>query len=88
MPQIAEVLSRQLGHSVAYTHRSAAEQHKALIAENLSPFVAELLVGLDTIFCHSVLTERTFTVEALTGTPPRSITDWLLENLDVFKQQR
>ncbi|SDW06690.1 Uncharacterized conserved protein YbjT, contains NAD(P)-binding and DUF2867 domains [Pseudomonas syringae] len=87
MPQIAEVLSRLLGHSVTYTHRSTAEQYKALVAENLSPFVAELLVGLDTIFCHSVLTERTFTVEALTGTPPRSLTDWLVENLDVFKQQ-
>ncbi|WP_241766501.1 NmrA family NAD(P)-binding protein [Pseudomonas avellanae] len=87
MPQIAEVLSRLLGHTVAYTHRSAIEQRDALFAEGLSPFVAELLVGLDGIFHNSVLTERTFTVQDLTGTPPRSLSDWLIENLETFKKK-
>lgn len=74
------------GHTVTYTHRSPAEHRSALVAEGLSPFVAEILVGLDRVFHDSVLTERTFTVEDLTGTPPRSLSAWLRENLDVFKK--
>lgn len=86
MPQIAEALSDLLGHEVIYGHRSPAAQHYALVANGLSPFVAEILVGLDRIFHDSVLTERTFTVEDLTGNPPRSLTDWLRENIDIFKK--
>ncbi|WP_223441663.1 SDR family oxidoreductase [Pseudomonas sp. BF-R-19] len=86
MPQIAEELSSLLGYTVTYTHRSPAEHRSALVAEGLSPFVAEILVGLDRIFHDSVLTERTFTVEDLTGTPPRSLSVWLRENLDIFKK--
>ena len=86
MPQIAEELTRLLGHSVTYTHRTPSEQRSALVEEGLSPFVAELLVGLDRIFHDCVLTERTLTVEDLTGAPPRSLSDWLRENLEVFKK--
>ena len=86
MHQIAEELSRLLGHTVTYDDRSPDDQYAALIAGGLSPFVADLLVGLDRVFCDSVLTERTCTVEDLCGTPPRSLSDWLLENLDVFRQ--
>jgi uncharacterized protein YbjT (DUF2867 family) len=86
MPQVAEELSSLLGHTVAYTHRSPAAQHSELVADGLSPFVAEILVGLDRIFHDSILTERTFTVEDLTGTPPRSLSAWLRENLEAFKK--
>jgi uncharacterized protein YbjT (DUF2867 family) len=86
MPQVAEALTSLLGHTVTYHHRSPAAQHAALVADGLSPFVAEILVGLDRIFHDCVLTERTFTVEDLTGTPPRSLSAWLQENLDAFKQ--
>lgn len=86
MHQIAEELSRLLGHTVTYTERSPAEQYAALLADGLSPFVADLLVGLDRVFRDSVLTEHTFTVEDLCGTPPRSLSDWLRENLDVFRR--
>ncbi|RDS88916.1 NmrA family NAD(P)-binding protein [Pseudomonas fluorescens] len=86
MPQVAEELSSLLGHTVAYTHRSPAAQHSALVADGFSPFVAEILVGLDRIFHDSILTERTFTVEDLTGTPPRSLSAWLRENLEAFKK--
>ncbi|MCQ9426833.1 NAD(P)H-binding protein [Pseudomonas sp. LJDD11] len=86
MPQIAEELSGLLGHEVTYAHRSPAAQHYELVANGLSPFVAEILVGLDRIFHDSVLTERTFTVEDLTGTPPRSLSAWLRENIDIFKK--
>lgn len=86
MLQIAEELSSLLGHQVIYAHRSPAAQHDALVADGFSPFVAKILVGLDRVFHDSVLTERTFTVEDLTGTPPRSLSDWLGENLDLFKR--
>ncbi|MEE4079594.1 NmrA family NAD(P)-binding protein [Pseudomonas viridiflava] len=87
MPQIAEELSVLLGHAVSYTHRTPAAQHAALVADGLSPFVAEILVGLDRVFHDCVLTERTFTVEDLTGNAPRSLSDWLRENLDAFRGQ-
>ena len=86
MTQIAEELSSLLGRTVTYAHRSPAEHRSALLAEGLSPFVVDLLVGLDRVFHDSVLTERTFTVEDLTGAPPRSLSAWLRENLDVFKK--
>lgn len=86
MPQVAEELSTLLGHTVAYTHRSPVAQYSALVADGLSPFVAEILMGLDRIIHNSILTERTFTVEDLTGTPPRSLSAWLRDNLDVFKK--
>ncbi|MEE4717132.1 NAD(P)H-binding protein [Pseudomonas alliivorans] len=87
MPQIAEQLSVLLGHSVSYTHRTPAAQYAALVADGRSPFEAELLLGLDRVFHDCVLTERTFTVEDLTGTAPRSLSDWLRENLDAFRRQ-
>lgn len=87
MPQIAEQLSVLLGHAVSYTHMTPDAQYAALVADGRSRFEAELLVGLDRIFHDCVLTERTFTVEDLTGTAPRSLSDWLRENLDAFRRQ-
>lgn len=84
MPQIAEALSGLLNRTITYAHRTPDEHRCALVTEGLSPFVAEMLVGLDRIFHDCVLTERTFTVEMLTGTPPRSLSAWLRENLDIF----
>lgn len=85
MPQIAEELSHLLGRRISYGNRSLAEQQSALLADGLPPLVAELLVGLDHIFHESVLSERTDTVEALTGTAPRQLTEWLRKNLATFK---
>ncbi|KYQ97113.1 NAD(P)-dependent oxidoreductase [Serratia plymuthica] len=85
MHEVAEKLSPLLGRTVTYIDRSPDEQRAALLAGGLSSFVAELLVGLDRVFNHSVLIERTLTVEALTGSPPRSLSDWLQENIAIFK---
>jgi len=85
MHEVAKELSRLLGYTVSYFDRSPEEQRTTLLAEGLSSFVTELLVGLDRTFNHSVLIERTLTVEELTGLPPRSLQDWLLENIDIFK---
>jgi len=85
MHQVAEALSPLLDYTVSYSDRSPEEQRTALLAEGLSSFVAELLTGLDRIFNHSVLTERTLTVEELTGSPPRELSDWLKENIASFR---
>ncbi|ACZ76304.1 MULTISPECIES: NmrA family NAD(P)-binding protein [Dickeya] len=85
MHEVAEKLSDLLGRTVTYMDRSPEEQRAALLAEGLPSFVAELLVGLDQIFNQSVLTERTLTVEELTGSAPRELSDWLKENIEFFR---
>ena len=85
MRQIAEHLSTLLGQPVAYSHRSPEEQRAALLADGLPLLVADLLVGLDQVFRESVLAETTSTVEALTGKPPRTLQQWLAENIEIFR---
>lgn len=85
MNQVAEELARLLGHPVTYIDRSPAEQREALLGAGLAPLVADLLVGLDQMFRESVIAETTSTVEELTGKAPRSLTEWLTDNLDVFR---
>jgi len=86
MPQIAEEFSNLLGHSVVYKNRSPDEERAALLAAGLSPFVTDLLVGLDQMFRESVVGETTSTVEELTGKPPRTLQQWLIENIEVFRK--
>ncbi|TPQ29159.1 MULTISPECIES: SDR family oxidoreductase [Cupriavidus] len=85
MDQLAEELARLLGHPVTYVDRPPAEQRDALLGAGLAPLVADLLVGLDQMFRESVIAETTSTVEELTGKAPRSLTEWLTDNLDVFR---
>ena len=85
MSQVAAELSKQLGYQVEYKHRTPDAQRSALLASGLPPFMTDLLVGLDQLLRESVLAEKTGTVEDLTGQPPRSLTDWLAENIDAFK---
>jgi len=85
MQQVAEELSALLGHSVVYHHRSPEEQRAALLAGGLTPLIADLLLGLDQMFRESALAETTSTVEDLTGEKPRSLRDWLAENISVFR---
>ncbi len=87
MRQVAEHLSTLLGQPVAYNHRSPEGQRAALLADGLPPLVADLLVGLDQVFRESVLGETTSTVEALTGKPPRTLQQWLVENIELFRNQ-
>ncbi|BEP38948.1 SDR family oxidoreductase (plasmid) [Variovorax sp. V59] len=85
MKQVAEELARLLGHPVTYVDRSPAEQRQALLGAGLSPLVADLLVGLDQMFRESTISETTSTVEELTGKVPRSLTEWLTDNLSEFR---
>lgn len=85
MRQIAEHLSILLDRTVTYNHQSREQQRAALLADGLAPLVADLLVGLDQIFRDSALEETTSTVEALTGKPPRTLQQWLVENIEIFR---
>ena len=87
MRQVAEQLSTLLGQPVAYNHRSPEEQRAALLADGLPSLIADLLVGLDQMFRESVLAETTSTVEALTGKPPRTLQQWLVENIEIFRNK-
>jgi NAD(P)H dehydrogenase (quinone) len=86
MRQIAEELTNLLGHRVVYINRSPEEERAALLAGGLTPFVADLLVGLDQMFRESVLGETTSTVEELTGEPPGTLSRWLAENVEAFRK--
>jgi NAD(P)H dehydrogenase (quinone) len=86
MRQIAGELTNLLGHPVVYINRSPEEERAALLAGGLTPFVADLLVGLDQMFRESVLGETTSTVEELTGEPPGTLSQWLAENIEVFRK--
>jgi NAD(P)H dehydrogenase (quinone) len=86
VPQIADELSKLLGHPIVYVSRSLEEERAALIANGLTPFVADLLVGLEQMFRDSVLGETTSTVQALTGEPPRTLSQWLAENIAAFRK--
>jgi NAD(P)H dehydrogenase (quinone) len=86
MPEIADELSGLLGRAVTYQHRSPAEQREKLLASGLSEFVADLLLGLDRVFYESVLAETTSTVRELTGHAPRPVTDWLGDNISLFRK--
>jgi NAD(P)H dehydrogenase (quinone) len=86
MQEIAGELSKLLGHSVVYISRSLEEERAALLASGLTPFVADLLVGLDQMFRESVLGETTSTVQELTSEPPGTLSQWLAENIDAFRK--
>jgi uncharacterized protein YbjT (DUF2867 family) len=86
MPGIAGELSGLLGRTVTYQHRSPAEQRETLLASGLNGFVADLLLGLDRAFYESTLAETTTTVRELTGHAPRPVTDWLKDNISLFRK--
>jgi NAD(P)H dehydrogenase (quinone) len=86
MPQIADELSNLLGHPIVYISRSLEEERAALLASGVTPFVADLLVDLEQMFRDSVLGETTSTVQALTGEPPRTLSQWLAENIAAFRK--
>jgi uncharacterized protein YbjT (DUF2867 family) len=85
MREIALELSHLLDRSVEYEERSPERQRAALIGAGLSDFVTRLLLGLDQLFRQSALAETTSTVEQLTGHAPRSLPQWLRENISAFQ---
>lgn len=86
MPEVADELSRLLGKSITYHHRTPEKQRKVLIGSGASELVADVLLGIDRIFRESVLAETTSTFTALTGKAPRSVAAWLKENMAAFEK--
>ncbi|MBR0814522.1 MULTISPECIES: SDR family oxidoreductase [Bradyrhizobium] len=86
MSEVAEEISKLLGRTVKYRQRSPAEQREKLLSTGLNEFVADLLLGLDRLFYQSALAETTTTVRELTGHAPRSLVDWLSENISMFRK--
>jgi NAD(P)H dehydrogenase (quinone) len=86
MPEIANEISGLLGRTVTYQRRSPAEQRESLLASGLNEFDADLLLGLDRLFHESILAETTSTVRELTGHTPRPVTDWLSDNISLFRK--
>ncbi|MBP0495131.1 NAD(P)H-binding protein [Pararoseomonas indoligenes] len=84
MPEVADELSRLLGRSVTYQHRTPAEHRDVLIASGLDNMVAGLLLGLDQLFREGVLAETTNTVSDLTGKEARPVAGWLRDNISAF----
>jgi NAD(P)H dehydrogenase (quinone) len=84
MPEVADELSRLLGRTIGYQHRTAADHRRMLIASGATEMVADLLLGLDRIIRESVLAETTNTVTELTGNKARSVESWLSDNLLEF----
>ena len=86
MPQVAVELSRLLGREITYQHRTPEQHRAALLAAGANELVANLLLGLDSVFRDSALSEVTLTVEHLTGHAPRSLPNWLEENVALFRR--
>ena len=86
MDAIAEHISLAIGRTVSYTHRTPDEQRALLLSLGLSDMSVGLLVGIDVeSLASGASTEKTSTVEAVLGRPPRSIPDWIRENADLFR---
>ncbi|MDR7159159.1 uncharacterized protein YbjT (DUF2867 family) [Arthrobacter sp. BE255] len=83
---IAEHISRAIGRTVKYTHRTPDEQRAALLSLGMSEWTVELIIGIDVeSFASGASTEKTSTVETVLGRPPRSIPDWITENAELFR---
>lgn len=86
MEEVAGELSRLLGRTVTYQHRTPNEQREVLIGSGSSDLVADVLLGIDRLFRESVLAETTATFAELTGKAPRSVGAWLSENISAFQK--
>ena len=85
MQEVAQELSHLLKRTVTYNSRSVTDYRAALIADGTPAMVTELYIGLEFLFHESALAESTLTVEQLKGHPPRSLSDWLIENISLFR---
>jgi uncharacterized protein YbjT (DUF2867 family) len=87
MTEVADELSRLLGKTIVYQHRTPDDHRKVLIGSGVSELVADVLLGIDRLFRESVLAETTATFTDLTGKAPRSVGAWLSENIVAFQQR-
>jgi uncharacterized protein YbjT (DUF2867 family) len=83
-PEIAELLSRILGHEVTYVPVSPDDRHSALLGNGVSQWFAELLLSLETSAEAGQIGTVTITLKELLGHEPRTVEEFLIENTARF----
>src|SRR5882724_2224515 len=84
-PEIAELLSRILGHEITYIPVSPAERRSALLRNGISEWFAELLLSLETSAEAGQIGAVTTTLKELLGHDPRTVEEFLIENAARFR---
>ncbi|MFC1413545.1 NmrA family NAD(P)-binding protein [Streptacidiphilus sp. N1-12] len=83
-PEVAELLSRILGHAVSYREVSAQERRSALAALGTPEWFVELRVSLETGAESGQIGAVTTALRELLGREPRTVEEFLTENAALF----
>ncbi|MCW2672599.1 MAG: hypothetical protein JWP14_1188 [Frankiales bacterium] len=84
-PEIAQLLSRVLGHPVTYVPVSPDDRRAELLARGVPEFFAELLLSLETGAEAGQMSAVTTTLKELLGHEPRTLEEFLIENAAQFR---
>jgi uncharacterized protein YbjT (DUF2867 family) len=84
-PEIAQLLSMILGHEVTYVPESPDDRRSALLGEGVSEWFAELLLSLETSAEAGQLGTVTTTLKDLLDHEPRTVEEFLIENVVRFR---
>jgi uncharacterized protein YbjT (DUF2867 family) len=84
-PEIAELLSRVLGHHVTYIPVSPDQRRSALLGSGVSAWFTELLLSLETSAEAGQIGAVTTTLKELLGHERRTVEEFLIENATRFR---
>jgi uncharacterized protein YbjT (DUF2867 family) len=84
-PEIAQLLSRVLGHPVTYVPVSPDDRRAELLGRGVPEFFAELLLSLETGAEAGQMSAVTTTLKELLGHEPRTVEEFLIENAAQFR---
>jgi uncharacterized protein YbjT (DUF2867 family) len=84
MDEVAGYLSAALGTRVEYHARTEAQQRAQLESAGLPALLVDVLLGVDDITRDNLYAMPSPTVFDLTGHPPRSVKDWVHEQVSLF----
>jgi uncharacterized protein YbjT (DUF2867 family) len=84
-PEIAELLSRILGHGVTYVAVPPDDRRSELLGQGVSEWFADLLLSLETSAEGGQIGSVTSTLRELLGHDPRTVEDFLTENAARFR---
>jgi uncharacterized protein YbjT (DUF2867 family) len=82
--QLAGLLSAATGTTIDYHDRTEQEQRSILSSAGVSSFFVDVLVFLDLQVRYGASATPTTTTLELTGTSPRTVASWIVENTDLF----
>jgi uncharacterized protein YbjT (DUF2867 family) len=83
-PEIADLLSRILGHEVTYIPVSPDDRRSALLKTGISAWFVELLLSLETSAEAGQISTVTTTLKQLLGHEPQTVKEFLIENAALF----